>query len=618
MTAVDSTIILTGPVAGGPYDSSNAYDGNTFIQSFLLTLNNLGGIADLGALDYHWYPWNYGNTATNVEINTASQVASFAVSLSNWETSAGVNTNIPVIMSEYNISPATPALMNQLPTGLWLANWLGEFIRYFGSHGNTNFWDTLNGTAVTLNAGDQGYLQVAAGTYQYQPRANYWAMQMMATDWAIAADTNAHQLISTSVAPANGASTLLAAYSDYRPDSVFSLMVVNKDPANSYNTLINLPFSPNPTANSWTFSSANYVWTSSGAPATYYASPDTAPTTALMSGLSSSFPVTFAPYSINVIQFTNSGLPTNTATMTFTPTSTWTGTSTKTPTNTPTASSTGTSTSTPTSSPTATLTGTPSNTPTASSTGTPTNSPTASPTATLTGTPTLSPTTTFTGVPTDTQTMTPTLTSTDSMTATPSPSLTPSPTATTTATPTNTVCTDGLGNTCTYTPTSPFTPTPTSTFTNSFTWTVTITDTPTATSTYSWTPTPTVTFTSTATTTVTLSPTPTGTSTQTLSPTPTSISSLTGIYPNPVLDGSPVHVAYQVNQPASKVQLKIFTPAFRKIFEDDNLSMSAGERFYDLDWNRVGNISNGLYYVVLYVNSGGHTSRQVMKMLILR
>lgn len=623
MTAVDPTILIAGPVVGGAYDNSNAYDGQPFIQTFLSELQTLGGTADLGALDYHWYPWNYGNTATNVEINTASQVAAFAVSLNSWETAAGVNTNIPVIMSEYNISPATPLLMNQLPTGLWLTNWLGEFIHYFGSHGNTNLWDTLNGTPVTQAAGDQGYLQVAAGTYQYQPRANYWAMQMMTTDWAINGDTNAHELIPTFVAPANGASTLLAAYLDNRPDNLYSLLVVNKDPTNSYNTWITgLPFVPNTTANTWTFSSANYVWTSSGSPATYYASPDTAPTTALMSGIASSFPVTFAPYSINVIQITNSGIPTSTVTPTFTTTFTPTTTPTKTSTNTPTASSTTTSTATPTTSFTPTNTGTATSSFTSTFTGTATGTPTVTSSATWTGTPTLSPTFTSSGTPTNTLTITPTLTwtgtPTDSATSTwtLSPTLTPTITSTFTSTPTNTSCMDAFGNTCTFTPTFTNTATSTSTLTNTWTWTITTTFTPTQSFTGTYTPTPT--WSPTITSTPTSSSTPTNNSTPTQSTIPTSTPGVTGIYPNPVQDGSPIHVGYLLNQGAQQVKLKIFTLAFRKIYEDDNLSTAAGGQVYTLIGSRLGNTANGVYYVVIYFNYGGQVTHQVMKMLVVK
>lgn len=587
MTAVDPTIILTGPVVGGPNNNSDAYDGLTYIQTFLNTLQTLGATADLGALDYHWYA---GSTTAAAALGTPAQISTFATNLSNWMASAGVSPTLPVLMSEYNVNAGTPLLMNQLPTGLWLVNWLGEFIHYFGPGGHTNLWDTMNGSTDTTNntTGDQGYLQVEAGAYQYQPRVNYWAMQMMATDWAIPGDSSTHQLVS-----ATSSAATLVSYADYRPDGVLSLIVVNKDPTNSYATNLNIgPFIPNSTANTWSFDATNYAWETTSSP--YHASPDTAPTTTLLSGVSSSFPVTFTPYSINVFQFTDSGVPTHTVTPTMTPTFTLTSTATKTPTNSPTASSTKTSTFTP----------------------------TDSLTPTITATPTLSPTFTFTGTPTDTPTVTSTLTPTTSATETSSLTFTLTPSDTPTLSPTNTSCMDGFGNTCTYTPTIIYTDTLTATFTNTWTWTVT----PSYTST--WTSTPTVTSTNTTvnspTWTATITDTSTSSPTNTLSPTPTqtvlitSTPGVTGIYPNPVQDGSPIHVGYLLNLGARQVKLKIFTLALRKIYEDDNLSTAAGGQVYTLDGSRLGNTANGVYYVVIYFNYGGQVTYQVMKMLVVK
>jgi hypothetical protein len=110
----------------------------------------------------------------------------------------------------------------------------------------------------------------------------------------------------------------------------------------------------------------------------------------------------------------------------------------------------------------------------------------------------------------------------------------------------------------------------------------------------------------------------TATPTTTPTATPTSTPGVTGIFPNPVLGGASVKVSYQVGQGARQVKLKIFTLSFRKIFEDDRLPTAAGGQVYDLDWNQVGGVANGLYYVVLYVNNGGSETHQVMKLLILR
>ncbi len=339
MKAVDPSIIITGPVGGGFGDSSNMYDGNGVVHDFISILSAKGKIDHLNAIDYHWYP-NYG-TASNPytpasALASTSTLDAYPGQLNGWLAAAGVAspTTVPVLMSEYNVDPSDLNFQVQLGNGLWVADALGHFITDFGNRGFSNLWDTLNGGSGTTSptGGDLGYLNVKNDAYQYQAHATYWAMQMMTNDWAKPGDINSHQLISTTV---NGPTApLFAAYSDYRPDGIVSLIVINKDPTNTYNTWITgLPFTPN-NANGWTYSSTNYQWVTTGA-TPYHANPDTAPTAVtFLTGGTSSFPVVFQPYSITVLQFTNSGQPTNTPTISPTPTNTLP------PTNTPTLTAT--------------------------------------------------------------------------------------------------------------------------------------------------------------------------------------------------------------------------------------------------------------------------------------
>jgi hypothetical protein len=99
---------------------------------------------------------------------------------------------------------------------------------------------------------------------------------------------------------------------------------------------------------------------------------------------------------------------------------------------------------------------------------------------------------------------------------------------------------------------------------------------------------------------------------------PTSTPGVTGLYPNPVQDQSPVHVGYLLNDGARQVKLKLFTLAFRKIFEDNSLSTLPGGQVYTLDFSRMPPLADGLYYVVLEFNYGGAATRQVLKLLIIR
>ena len=729
MKAVDSSIIITGPVAGSFGDTSNLYDGKGYVQDFISILASKGAISKLEAIDFHWYP-NYGTAAS--PYSAASALASTATldpypaQLNGWLTSAGVAnpTNVPVLMSEFNSDPSDLNFQLQLANGLFVADALGHFTAGFGSRGFTNLWDTLNGGSgtVTATGGDLGYLNIRNDGYQYQPRATYWAMQMVTSDWAKGGDTASHHLISTTVQ--NAPASLLTAYSDYRPDGVFSLMVVNKNPTNAYNTWVSgLPFTPNSTATGWTFNSTNYQWvTTGGTP--YHAAPDTAPTTVTFSGISNAFPVTFQPYSITVIQFTNSGQPTNTPTVTSTITNTFTTTATPSygPTTlvddfedlgrdgTPPARvnlwggtwSTytdglgssitvqyGVTTAAGGSNYSVRLNGnivagsayggyissiSPNWPPTAfnlsgygilglqfwaygdghtyrvmcesqavtdyNSYGVNITPPAGQWTfyqvpfsammrqtfwGTQTGLPPTLGGTDVTGVHFNVQfigsaftllldqvafysaagvTPTPTSTPTNSRTSTPTP--TPTRTATSTFTPTD-------SSTPTATPTGTwYTPTATLTSTDTFSGTPTSTATLTPTLTLTSSPTDSMTPTNTATVTASF----TATSTPTSAPT---TSDEWTLFPNPVKDGTPLGFYYSVNGALDRVELKIFTTAYRKVFEKDGLDATPGQHFYSLDWDKAGfHPADGVYYIVVYFQSGGSETHQIMKLLIAR
>ncbi|HUO57372.1 MAG TPA: glycoside hydrolase family 5 protein [bacterium] len=129
--------------------------------------------------------------------------------------------------------------------------------------------------------------------------------------------------------------------------------------------------------------------------------------------------------------------------------------------------------------------------------------------------------------------------------------------------------------------------------------------------------------------TVTYTPTPCGypgnTCTPTFTPTPTPTpSNLLVAFPNPWPDpqnpGNTISFYYQNDTAADQVQLKVFTLAYRKIYEDDSLPASQGPQPpYTLDFNKAGlNLSNGLYYFAVIWQRGGTPTQKVMKVLIQR
>jgi hypothetical protein len=150
------------------------------------------------------------------------------------------------------------------------------------------------------------------------------------------------------------------------------------------------------------------------------------------------------------------------------------------------------------------------------------------------------------------------------------------------------------------------------------------------------TPTPTSTPTQTATSsnTNTPSPTPTGTLTPTLSPTPTNTPTLTPTqtvtavptsnvisdlpFPNPWEGKTPLSFYHTLTSSAGSVHVKLYTVTFRKVLDEGGFNPTPGQWLYTLTPGQVGNIANGLYYLVVDEIRGQTNSQKIMKLLVRR
>jgi hypothetical protein len=73
-----------------------------------------------------------------------------------------------------------------------------------------------------------------------------------------------------------------------------------------------------------------------------------------------------------------------------------------------------------------------------------------------------------------------------------------------------------------------------------------------------------------------------------------------------------------LNAPTDSVKVKIFTVAFRKVYEDTAPETGIGQHLYAFDLAKVNSFANGLYFVVVYWKSGENETQQIMKLLIRR
>jgi hypothetical protein len=298
MKAEDPTITI---IAQGQADGkSGMYDGVPAIGAFLGRLAKEKKENYAEGLVSHQYP-NWGQKLEDLLASPEKNMEDMAAQVNHALEKYPGQKDIPIWITEFNTSDQIKPhdITVHLENGLWLAQYIPEFIRQFGSRGHMTMWDVLNGgRAITdTDGGDAGYLQSEGGAYQYQERAHYWVMKMLTNYWSGAGDTNDYKLVEAKISD-----PMLAAYADIKPDGTLALLVVNKDPANTCKLNIYIQgFKPAAEAKAWSFDKNNYQWKTDATP--YHAEPDNGPSESTVRDVSDNFKYPFPPYSITVLQF---------------------------------------------------------------------------------------------------------------------------------------------------------------------------------------------------------------------------------------------------------------------------------------------------------------------------
>jgi hypothetical protein len=299
MKAEDPTIRIVAQV--GVTDPSGAYDGKPCLQSFVDRLAKDGKQKYLDIASVHQYS-NWGQNVKDLLDSPVTQMADLAASVKKQLAAYPELAEVPIWMSEFNTSDQVKPrdISVRIENGLWLAQYMPEFIRNFGTRGYMTLWDVLNGGTALKDekGGDHGYLQAEEGPYQYQERADYWTMTMLTNHWALPGDARLHSMVKAeSDAPG------LAVYADRRPDGKLTLLAVNKDPERPVAASIAIAkYAAVNVARGWEFDRDNYEWRTESKP--YHADPDAPPTPFRIKRSNGRFKHVFPPYSITVLQFT--------------------------------------------------------------------------------------------------------------------------------------------------------------------------------------------------------------------------------------------------------------------------------------------------------------------------
>jgi hypothetical protein len=232
---LDPKLKLGGPVFTGENEDIQTWpdaNGNTsWTGRFIDYLKAHGKLGELAFFSFEHYPIDPGKIAWSSLYDEAHLVTHI---MQVWRAD-GVPQDVPLIISESNLSSQYSEAYMDLWGGLWLADYVGAFLSgggqalyYFhylpGSPGSGH-----NGSPGTFNffSADQD-LQIR------QPLAQYFASRLINLEW-LQPGNGQHRLFSARSDVVDGAGhTLVSAYPALRPDGSWALLLINKDQENAH------------------------------------------------------------------------------------------------------------------------------------------------------------------------------------------------------------------------------------------------------------------------------------------------------------------------------------------------------------------------------------------------
>jgi hypothetical protein len=278
---VDPSLKLGGPVFTGENEDIKVWPderGRTsWLGRFIDYLKAHGRINDLSFVSFEHYPYEPCQVTWSDLYREPKLVEA---TLKAWRDD-GVPADVPLMNTESNMSWSLTDPMQDVFSGLWLADSVGAFLTHAGP-GAAYYHSPVQPEA--LRSGCQAW-----GTYGNfvanekleigQYTAQYFASQLLNLDW-VKHGGGTHQLYPAAGDLRDEANhDLITAYAVKRPDGEWSLLIINKDPSNAHEVKITFDENGKETAAQFsgpvkvvTFGAAEYVWHSSGA--TSHADPD--------------------------------------------------------------------------------------------------------------------------------------------------------------------------------------------------------------------------------------------------------------------------------------------------------------------------------------------------------
>jgi hypothetical protein len=235
---VDPKLKLGGPAFEGFNDDlkvwPDAQGRTSWMGRFIDYLKDHGRLSDLSFVSYEHYPFPPCEVSW-ADLYREPELVQHMLQV--WRDD-GVPQNVPLMITESNLSWALTQPMSDTFAALWLADNAGSFLAGGGAafyhspiqpeplHSGCHGWSTYGNFVANEK------LEVR------QPTSQYFASQMINLEW-VKHGAGVHQLSPTAADVSDDAGhVLITAYAAKRPDGQWSLMLINKDASNAHDVQI--------------------------------------------------------------------------------------------------------------------------------------------------------------------------------------------------------------------------------------------------------------------------------------------------------------------------------------------------------------------------------------------
>jgi len=236
---IDPALKLGGPSFQGVNKDIEVWpDANgkvSWLGRFLDYLKQHGRMNDLAYFSFEHYPYDGCKTPWGTLYDEPDLISHI---MQAWHED-GVPANLPVFITESNLSSAASETYMDIFAGVWLADYIGSFLN---SGGNGVYYFHYLPLQMEHGCNDSpgtfGMFTVDT-TYQIQqPLAQFFVSQLINLEW-VQPGAGEHFVFPAKSDIEDGAGhALVTAYAVKRPDGQWSVMAVNRDQENSHRVRI--------------------------------------------------------------------------------------------------------------------------------------------------------------------------------------------------------------------------------------------------------------------------------------------------------------------------------------------------------------------------------------------